>query len=121
MYGSVSLRTCRSVDSIFKDDAKVQKVDRSITNVNKLRRGNKTKSLDMEYMENEAVFSRVVNATILNDSFTGHEMHFGNEIFFIATSPHYMIIFNKGNALMIQACKVKFGALNMKDFLHLPI
>ena len=121
MYGSVSLRTCRSVDSNFKDDAKVQKVDRSITNVNKLRRGNKTKSLDMEYMENEAVFSRVVNATILNDSFTGHEMHFENEIFFIATSPHYMIIFNKGNALMIQACKVKFGALNMKDFLPLPI
>ena len=60
-------------------------------------------------MGNENVFSNVTNVTVLKGCFTAHEMHFKNGAVLTATSPHYMIIFNKGNAQMIQACDVKVG------------
>ena len=60
-------------------------------------------------MGNENVLSKAANFTILNDTFTGHKTHFGNETVHTATSPHYIIIFNKGNAQMIQECEVKVG------------
>ena len=93
----------------FKDDTKVQKIDGFNANVGELKEGDKIKSLDMEDMGNENVFSNVTNVTVLKGCFTAHEMHFKNGAVLTATSPHYMIIFNKGNAQMIQACDVKVG------------
>ena len=63
----------------------------------------------MEDMRNENVFSTVTNVTVLKGCFVAHEMHFNNGAVLTVTSPHYMIIFNKGNAQMIQACDVKVG------------
>ena len=109
MAGATVLGPVGALIACFKDDTQVQKIDGSIANVDQLTAGDIIKSLDIEDIGNETVFSKVTNVTILKGCFTAHEMHFRNGTVLTATSPHYMIIFNKGNTQIIQARDVKVG------------
>jgi len=55
-------------------------------------------------------YHKVTNATVIEGNFAAHEIKLANGKTLVATSPHYMIIFDKsGNSHVVTAADVKVG------------
>jgi len=55
-------------------------------------------------------YHKVTNATVIEGNFSAHEIKLANGKTLVATSPHYMIIFDKsGNSHVVTAADVKVG------------
>ena len=99
----------------YKDDTKVEIHGGGTTTVAELKVGDNIKSLDsLEHTEN--IFSKVVDARIIEGSFTAHKLHFSNGSSLTVTSPHYMIVYKGKNAKVVPAIDVQIGDyMRMRD------
>jgi hypothetical protein len=83
--------------------------------VAELKIGDNIKSLN-SLEQTDSTFSKVIDATIIEGSFTAHTLLFSNGSSLTVTSPHYMIVYKDENAKVVPASDVQVGDyMRMRD------
>ena len=99
----------------YKDDTTVEIQEGGTKTVAELKVGDNIKSLNW-LEQTGSTFSKVIDATIIEGSFTAHTLLFSNGSSLTVTSPHYMIVYKGENVKVVPAVDVRIGdCMRMRD------